>query len=224
MAGKDDVGPDLVRDDIDVVLFEQLHGLFQLPALPHTAAGIVGAAQNRGMDVFLGQVLFHVGKVHPPHAVLVLHQRGVDDIVAVVFQAAGKADVSGAVHQHLVAPGADAVQGADHAAQHAVLIADVLLFQSGHAVAPGLPLDDGVVVLVAGVKVAECRVLDAGNDLLLDGGHHREVHVRHPHGDGVKALLGGRGGKAGAQAVHGDGIFAVAFENGRKIVFHDNSP
>ena len=67
-------------------------------------------------------------------------------------------------------------------------------------------------------------MLDAGNDLLLDGGHYREVHVRHPHGDGVKALLGGRGGKAGAQAVHGDGVFAVAFENGRKIVFHDNSP
>ena len=38
-----------------------------------------------------------------------------------------------------------------------------------------------------------------------------------------KPSLGGRGGKAGAQAVHGDGIFAVAFENGRKIVFHDNS-
>ena len=37
-------------------------------------------AQDGGVDVLFGEVLFHVGVVHPPDAILVLHQRGVDDV------------------------------------------------------------------------------------------------------------------------------------------------
>ena len=97
VAGEDDVRPDLVGYDVDIILFVQLHGLFQLPPLPDAAAGVVGAAQDGGVDVLFGEVLFHVGVVHPPDAILVLHQRGVDDVIAVVGQAAGEADVGGAV-------------------------------------------------------------------------------------------------------------------------------
>ena len=98
---------------------------FQLPPLPDAAAGVVGAAQDGGVDVLFGEVLFHVGVISSRR-----HSRpapaGVDDVIAVVGQAAGEADVGGAVDQNLVAPGADAVQCADDAAQHTVLVTDGL--------------------------------------------------------------------------------------------------
>ena len=224
VSAQDDVRPDLIGDHIHIVLLVQLHGLFQLPALPHTAAGVVGVAHDGGMDLFLFQVLFHVLKVHPPHAVFILDQRAVDSLVAVVLQAHGKTDVGGAVDQDLVALGADAVQGADHAAQHAVLVADALLGQALHAVALCLPPDDGIEVFIGGVEVAKRGVVGALDDGFLDGGHGGEVHIGHPHGDGIKALLGGGGGKAGAKAIHCNGILAVAVHDGSEIVFHSGAP
>lgn len=147
------------------------------------------------MDVLFLQVLFHIGEIHPPDAVLILHQRGVDGLVAVVLQALGEADVGGAVDQHFVAPGADAVQRTDDAAQHTVLVADVLRLQAGDAVAGLVPADDAVKVLRRGLKIAEGRVLGALDDGFLNGGHGGEVHVRHPHRDSIEAFLRGAGEK-----------------------------
>ena len=75
VLAQDDVRPDLVGDDEHIVLLVQRHGLLQLPALPHPAAGVVGAAEDGGVDVLFFQVLLHVGKVHPPHTLLILHER-----------------------------------------------------------------------------------------------------------------------------------------------------
>ena len=44
--------------------------------------------------------------------------------------------------------------------------------------------------------------------------------VGDPHGDGVEALPGGAGAAGLADAVQGDGVPAVAIQNGGKIVFH----
>jgi len=177
------------------------------------------------MDVFFLQVLFHIGEIHPPDAVLILHQRGVDGLVAVVLQALGEADVGGAVDQHFVAPGADAVQRTDDAAQHTVLVADVLRLQAGDAVAGLVPADDAVKVLRRGLKIAEGRVLGALDDGFLNGGHGGEVHVRHPHGDGIEAFLRGSGRKAVAlQAVHRNGVPAAAVNDRSEIVFHKCAP
>lgn len=56
-----------------------------------------------------------------------------------------------------------------------------------------------------------------------DGGHGGKVHVRDPHGDDVKAVLGQVRGKAGAETVNGDGVLAVAIHDGCKIVLHSSS-
>ncbi len=136
----------------------------------------------------------------------------------------GEPDVGGAVHQHRIAGGRKTGQGRNHAAQHAVLIPDAVPGEQGRVgpVAPHLPADDGIVVFAAGVKVAEGRVLRPGNDGLGHGGHGGEVHIRHPHGDGVKTGPGrSRGHAAGqAQPVHGDGIPAVPVHQGSKIILH----
>ena len=223
VAIQKDVRPDLVRHHKHVVFPEQLHGLFQLFPLPDAAAGVVRAAEDGGVDLLVFQMLLHVGIVHPPDAVFVLDQRAVDDVVAVVLKAAGKADVGRAVDKHLAAPGADAVQRADDAAQHAVFVADVLGFQPGHAVAGILPVENRIIIRFGRVEIAVCRVLCPCDDGLRDGRHGGEVHIRHPHGDRVEALLGGRGCKAGAQTVHRDRILAAAVHQGGKIVFHGSS-
>ena len=169
--------------------------------------------------------LFHVGKVHSPDTLLVFCQRRVDNVIAVVRQAVGEADIGGAVEQNIVPLGAKHVQCGDHAAQYAVFVADVFRLQAGDAVVVFLPADDGIVVFRRGVKVAEGRMLRPGDHGLLNGGNHGEIHVRDPHGNHVKALPGGGiGGTGGAHGVDGDGVLSPAVQNGSKVVFHCVSP
>ena len=129
--------------------------------------------------------------------------------------------------EDLIALGADDVQRADHAAQDAVLVADALPGEAGDAVSRLMPFDDGIEVLVPGAVVAEGGVLGPLDDVLNDRGDGGEVHVRHPHRDGVEALPGGsRGaeGHAGIQGVDCHGVFAVAVDDGGKIVLHGVFP
>ena len=175
------------------------------------------------MDLVFHDFALHILVIHAPDAVLVLDQGAVDDAVAVVGQRAREADVGGAVEQHLVAPGAEDVQGRDHAAQNAVLVADVLGFQTGHAVAGFVPADDGAEILLGGHEVAVGRVHGALDHGLGNGGDHGEIHVGHPHGDGIKAGQGRAGGKAVGLAdhIHDNGILAMSVHDGGKIVFHN---
>ena len=146
-------------------------------------------------------------------------------MVAVIFQAVGEANVGGAVQQHIVAPGAEHIQRADHAAQHTVFIADVLRPQAGYAVAGFLPADDAAVVFFRGGKVA----VSGMGHTRLHGLHHSrnggKIHIRHPHGDHIKALFRAAGAEAagGAYHVYRNGILAVAIHDGCKIVFHSIS-
>ena len=149
------------------------------------------------MDSVFHQLLLHIVEIHPPDAFAVLGQGAVDDAVAAVIQLFGEADVGGGVDENLVALGANRAQGAEHPAQDAVFIADALLRQAGNAIAVRLPVDNGVKVLRRGLEVAVGGVLGAGDNGLRDRGYGREVHVRHPHGDEVEAILGLGGGEAG---------------------------
>ena len=177
----------------------------------------MGIAENGGVDVLLLQAALHVRKVHAPDICFVFYQGRVDDLIAVVFQAMGKANVGGAVEEHLVTPGADAVQGADNAAEDAVFIADVLFGKALNAVAGALPADDGIVVFRCWVKIAEGRVLCPGDNRLLNGGAGGEIHVRDPHGNHVEARLGGPGAPGPPTQIYGNGILPVAVhERGAK--------
>ena len=146
-------------------------------------------------------------------------------MIAIVRQAVGKANVGRAVEQHVVPFGAQNVQRGDHAAQHAVFVADVFRLQAGNAVVALLPADNGIVIFRRGVKIAEGRMLHPFDHGLLNGGNHGEIHIRHPHGDHVESLPGRGIGRTGrAHGVNGDGVLSPAIQNGSKVVFHCVSP
>ena len=222
VAFQNDVRPDFVRDHDTIVCLVDFHGLLDLPAFPDTAAGIVRAAEHGNVDVVCLDLGIHVLVVHPPDAVFVLDQRAVDDLITVVLNAHGEADVGGAVQQHGITGGGIAGQCRDNTAQNAVFVADALFGQTLDIVAGLMPLDDGVKVCISGLEVTVGGMLCTFDDGLGDGGHSGEVHVCHPHGNGIIAFLGQIGGEAGhrAQTIDGGCILAMAVHDGSEIVLH----
>ena len=148
MAVEKQVGPDLIRNDPDIVLFKDLHSLPDLIRFPDAAAGIVGTAEDGGVDFILHDLLFHIFIVHSPDAGSILHQRVTDEAVSVILQSMPETDIERALDQHGIPAGAQDVQGGDDAAQHAVFIADMLCCETGDTVTLFLPADDGLIVFL----------------------------------------------------------------------------
>ena len=211
---QNDIGPNLVRDHHAIVLAIDVHGALNLVALPYAAAGIVRRAEHRGMDVVLGELVLHVLKVHTPHALVVELKRAVDNTIARSLNGLGKADVGRAVDQHSIAWLNIRTQRRHDTAQHAVFVADMFRAQTLDAIAAALPFDDAVEILGARVKVAKHGMLSALNDVLLDRGRRGKIHVGHPHGNAVEALVGCVRSHTGdlAPGVNGDGVHAVAID------------
>ena len=226
MSFQDQIRPDLVGDHIHIIFPEQFHGPLQLPSLPDTAAGIVGRTEDGGVDPAFFQFLLHILIIHPPDPFFIPLQIGKLQMEPVVLQAVGKADVGRRVDQHMIPVGAEDLQGADHPAQNAVLISDMLRRQSGNAVAAGLPVYDPLKILLRRTEISEGRMFGSFNDMLLNGGHCGEIHIRHPHGDHGKsffylhALDSQHSRFHGPLHLQGDGVFSSPVHKCRKIVFH----
>ena len=111
-------------------------------------------------------------------------------------------------------------------AQHAVFVADVLRRQALDAVTAALPFDDAVEVLGARIEIAEHGVLGTLNDVFLDRGHRGKIHVSHPHGNAVEALVGCVRSHTGdlTPGVNGYGVHTVAVDKRAKVVFHAEPP
>ena len=106
ITAKGQIGPNFVGNHINIQFFAQSHHFFDLPLLPNTAHGVVGGAEDHGMDIVGLDLFLHVRKIHAPDALFILLQWGVDDAVAVIFQTVGEADIGGTVEQYIVAQGA----------------------------------------------------------------------------------------------------------------------
>ena len=87
--------------------------------------------------------------------------------------------------------------------------------QALDAIAVTLPFDDAIEVLGTRIEVAKHGVLGTLNDVLLDRGHRGKIHVGHPHGNAVEALVGCVRSHTGdlAPGVNGDGVHAVAVDD-----------
>ena len=172
------------------------------------------------MDMVIDDFLLHVLVVQPPDTLFIPLHRVQDDVVAAVLQRMGEAHIGRALDQHVVSPGAEHVQRGNHAAQHAVLIADVLLLQPGNPVMGALPADNGVKISLGEIKIAEGRMLHPADNGFLNRGADCEIHVRHPHGNRVKALLRAGGAARRPDGVPGNRVLSAAVRHCFKIIFH----
>ena len=145
-----------------------------------------------------------------------------DDVISVVLDTSGETDICRGMKENLVALRAEYIQSCDDAAKHAVLIADALLCQSGHAVAGLMPLDDLVEILFSWYEVSECRVINTLMQCLNDRRYCREVHICNPHRDLVKALLDLSA--RNRNSLNGCCVFSGTVQNRCKIVFHNKAP
>ena len=84
--------------------------------------------------------------------------------------------------------------------------------QALDTIAATLPFDDAVEILGARIEIAKHGVLGTLNDALLDRGHRGKIHVGHPHGNAVEALVRSHTGDL-APGVNGDGVHAVAVDD-----------
>ena len=220
-SGHNDIRPDLIGDDGHIVLPKQLHGLLQLPALPDAAAGVVRGTENRQVDVLVPELLFHIGVVHPPDALLVSLKLTVHGHTADVLQHVGKAHVGRGVEQQLFTRAAQHLDGCADAAEHAVFVADVLREKALCAVAALVPGDDALVIGGRGAVIAEERKVEAAAHGLENGRSGGEAHIRDPHGNDGEALLHVDVGNG--VMVGGNGVFPEPIEDCGEIVCHVSS-
>ena len=141
-------------------------------------------------------------------------------MISVVFQTHGKADISRGMKQYVVPFGTHHIQGADHTAQHAIFIADVLRLESGHTVALLLPPDNGSIIFFRWIKISIGRMLHTLHHGLHNRWYGREIHVSYPHWDPVKAFL--HLCARNRNVLYCNRIFSVAIQNRSKIVFHNH--
>ena len=125
------------------------------------------------------------------------------------------------MEQDLVPGSGERLDRAGDTAVDPVLIADIVPFESDETVARGLPVYDALVVFIPRLEVAVERVLCALNHSRWNSGTGGKIHIRHPHGNGIKPFLwGGRliSPNLVADAIHGNGIHAAAINDGSEIV------
>ena len=61
------------------VFIPERRRLRDLPAFPHTAAGVVRRAEHSRMDLVLGEFPLHILEIHAPHTGFIEHERRMDD-------------------------------------------------------------------------------------------------------------------------------------------------
>ena len=202
------------------MLLVDLIGSLELLAGPDTPAGVVGIAEDNEMDMVLLDLLCHVLEVHAPDALAIARKRAMHDAPSGVHDGAGEADVGRIVHEDRIARRAEGFHRGDDAAQDPVLIADVLLREPTDAVPRLLPVDDRLVVLRPGLEVAEGRMLEALRYRIGDAGGGIEVHVCHPHRNGIEPLLRGARSALLPQRIDSDRIKSCTLWQRRVIEFH----
>ena len=107
LAGEDQIVVDFVGDDEDVVLLAESIQLLQFLSCPHTAAGVVGGAQQHSPGLG-GDCFFHGIPVHGVIAVLVMEGH-IQQHTAFIGGGAKEGAVHRRAHQHFVAGLGDGV-------------------------------------------------------------------------------------------------------------------
>src|SRR5699024_7593333 len=146
MSGKSKIRPDLITDHIAVVCLVDIHRLLQLPALPDTSRRTVRGTEDGKMYAVLFQLPIHILIVHPPDPAAVFLERTVNRYASQALNVLPEPEIERAVEEDPVSGFGEHLDRARHKSVDAVLVADMLFLQSGHAEMLFLPADDGIVI------------------------------------------------------------------------------
>ena len=206
-----------------VISFEDLISLLEFLTFPDTAGRIVRGAHDGCMDMVSLYLFLHILVVHAPYAVFVLFELASYEVIADSADFLKEAHVGGSMHKHVVTVRAKNFKSAYDSAQDAVLISDMLCFQTLDAVSLRLPVYDAVEVFLPRCKISESgmfRTLYYGVDY---GGSGGKIHVGDPHGYDVKAfayLSLGSDAVRVRSGINSDSVHSSSVEDACEIVFH----
>jgi hypothetical protein len=102
----------------------------------------VRRAEDGCMYIVLRYLIFHILKVHTPHAIFVKHEGTENYIITAVFKGMRKSHIDRSVNEDVISAGAKGIDGGNDSAENAVFISDMLGAKALDAVSGLLPLYD----------------------------------------------------------------------------------
>ena len=100
------------------------------------------------MDIVFTEFFVHIFIVHAPDTIFILDQRTENYVKAIVSEAVGKADISGAVEKDFISWRRKRGKGGDHTAENTVFVADTFFCKTCNMVACFVPADDFVKIFL----------------------------------------------------------------------------
>ena len=225
MPLQNNVRPDLIADDINIILFEKGICSLELLPLPDAPAGIMGRAENRRVNIPTADLLLHILIIHTPDPVLIPHKRTVDDLIAIVPESTCKTDISRCVHKHLVAARTEDIESTDQPPKHPVLISDTFGSKPSDPVPGLLPSNNRIKIFPSGTEITKGRMRDPLINRPGNCRTDRKIHIRHPHRNHIKTIFRTLRRKTAhiSDGIYRHGIMPPTIHNGCKIIFHNNN-
>ena len=183
MPRHDELAVYLVGDDLHVVAQADVVHAFQLLSLPHAPGGIVGIAKQEHRCLRVGAFPLKVVKVHAvgvalPHE-FILYGRA-----AAIGDAGKEAVVYRGLYQHLLPREGESLEGSRRGGNDARGI-EYPIAVYGPLMTTAKPVDDGLIIALRHLRVAEDALVHALAQSLGDVGQSLEIHIRHPQWDGL---------------------------------------
>ena len=172
----------LVADNLHTVAKADVVHALQLFACPYMSDGVVGIAEYEERGLIVGTQFFKGSPVDERAAVHVQWQ--FQHFAAVVADGREETVERRRLQQHTLAGHGERLDDTRECRNDARGVLYPFA-ADGPAVASAEPADDGVVVAVGHLCVAEDAVLDAFPQSLGDAWCRLEIHVGHPHGQDV---------------------------------------
>ena len=94
MSFQDQVGPDFIGNNIDIISTVDFHCLLYFPALPDTSTWVMWGTENSCMNVVFSDFFLHIFKIHTPDSILIQDEWTVYNMITGVCNASCKSNVS----------------------------------------------------------------------------------------------------------------------------------
>ena len=141
----DKVGPDFVRDDLNVMFNHQFYEFLDFPSFPNTTCWVMWVTEDSYFDVVFNNFLFHIFEVHSVCAFFVLFQFGENDCTFSSIYSTCEADVCWAVQENWIAFVCVNTDNVGNTTENRVFVGDNVWVFDYNVVSFFMPFDDSIV-------------------------------------------------------------------------------